>query len=60
MTLIATGGTALAALDLVTRSAATVVECAFVIELLGLPGRARVEAAGHRVHAICKFTEDEV
>ena len=57
--LLATGGTALAALALVAHSAATVIECAFLIELLGLQGRARVEAAGYRVHALCGFTEDE-
>lgn len=57
--LLATGGTALAALALIEQSGAEVIECAFVIELLDLPGRARLEQAGHRVHALCGFTEDE-
>jgi adenine phosphoribosyltransferase len=57
--LLATGGTALAALALAARCHAQVVECAFVIELLDLPGRARLEQAGHHVHALCGFTEDE-
>jgi adenine phosphoribosyltransferase len=57
--LLATGGTALAALALVERIGATVVECAFVIELLDLPGRSRIEQRGTRVHALCGFTEDE-
>jgi adenine phosphoribosyltransferase len=57
--LLATGGTALAALALVERIGATVVECAFLIELLDLPGRSRIEQRGHRVHALCGFTEDE-
>ena len=57
--LLATGGTALAALALVERCGATIVECGFLIELLDLPGRARIEASGHRVHALCGFTEDE-
>ena len=57
--LLATGGTALAALALVERCGATVTECAFVIELVDLPGRARIEAAGHRVHALCGFAEHE-
>ena len=57
--LLATGGTALAALALVEKIGATVVECAFVIELLDLPGRRRVEERGHQVHALCGFTEDE-
>jgi len=57
--LLATGGTALAALALVERCGANVVECAFLIELLDLPGRKRIEQRGHRVHALCGFTEDE-
>ena len=57
--LLATGGTALAALALVERIGATVVECAFVIELTDLPGRARIEKHGAAVHALCGFTEDE-
>ena len=57
--LLATGGTALAALALVERIGATIVECAFVIELLDLPGRARIEKHGCRVHALCGFAEHE-
>ncbi|HUJ59786.1 MAG TPA: adenine phosphoribosyltransferase [Kofleriaceae bacterium] len=57
--LLATGGTALAAVELAARCAASVVECAFVIELHDLPGRARLEQAGQRVHALCGFTEAE-
>ena len=57
--LLATGGTALAALALVEQMQAAVLECAFVIELLDLPGRARLEKRGIRVHALCGFTEDE-
>jgi adenine phosphoribosyltransferase len=58
--LLATGGTALATHALVDRGGATVVECAFVIELTDLPGRARLEQRGTRVHALCGFAEDEV
>ena len=57
--LLATGGTALAALALVERCGAQVIECAFVIELTDLPGRARIEQAGYRVHALCGFVETE-
>lgn len=57
--LLATGGTALAALALCEKSGGTVVECAFVIELVDLPGRKRIEQHGTRVHALCGFTEDE-
>lgn len=57
--LLATGGTAVAALDLVERSGADVVECGFVVELPELQGRKRIEARGARVHALCTFTDDE-
>jgi len=57
--LLATGGTALAALALVDKIGAAVVECAFVIELSDLPGRGRIEARGTRVHALCSFAESE-
>ncbi len=57
--LLATGGTALAALSLVEKGGGSVVECAFVIELLDLPGRKRLEDRGTRIHALCGFTEDE-
>jgi adenine phosphoribosyltransferase len=57
--LLATGGTALAALALVEKMHAEIVECAFFIELLDLPGRARLEKRGTKVHALCGFTEDE-
>jgi adenine phosphoribosyltransferase len=57
--LLATGGTALAALALVERMHASIVECAFLIELTDLPGRPRLEKHGVRVHALCGFKEDE-
>ncbi|MGB9736497.1 MAG: adenine phosphoribosyltransferase [bacterium] len=41
--LLATGGTASAAIELVKKSGGKVVECAFVIELLGLKGRERIK-----------------
>ncbi|MBK9033843.1 MAG: adenine phosphoribosyltransferase [Myxococcales bacterium] len=56
--LLATGGTAGAALALLERVGAKVVECAFVIDLLDLPGRARLERHCP-VFSLCGFTEDE-
>ena len=41
--LLATGGTASAVIRLVKKSGGKVVECAFVIELLGLKGRDRIK-----------------
>lgn len=58
--LLATGGTAAAAIALLERVGAHIVECAFVIDLIDVGGRARLENIGHRVHALCGFTEDEV
>lgn len=48
--LLATGGTALATLDLVTKLGGVAVGFAFVVELLALGGRARL--AAHRVEAL--------
>lgn len=53
--LIASGGTAEAACKLIERIGGTVVECAFVIELPELGGRAILENNGHKVFALCEF-----
>ena len=53
--LIATGGTCEAGIELVRGSGAEVLGCAFVIDLPELGGRARIEALGVPVHALCEF-----
>jgi adenine phosphoribosyltransferase len=53
--LLATGGTAEAALSLIGLGQASVVGCAFVIDLPDLGGRERLERRGHRVVALCEF-----
>lgn len=53
--LLATGGTCAAGISLVERLGATVVGCAFVVDLPDLGGRARIEGLGHTVHALCAF-----
>jgi adenine phosphoribosyltransferase len=53
--LIATGGTAEAALKLVGVAGGTVVGCAFIVDLLDLGGRARLEKLGFPVLALCQF-----
>jgi adenine phosphoribosyltransferase len=58
--LLATGGTASAAIALLERVGAQIVECAFVIDLTDVGGRARLEQRGYKVHALCAFTEDEM
>ena len=51
--LLATGGTALAAANLVRRIGGTVHALAFLIELVGLNGRAKL--AGEQVHASLQY-----
>ena len=53
--LIATGGTAEAAVKLVEKMGGAVVECCFAIDLPALGGRARLEQHGHTVFALCEF-----
>jgi adenine phosphoribosyltransferase len=53
--LIATGGTAAAAIRVIERVGGLVEACAFVIELPDLGGRSRVEADGRRILSICSF-----
>ena len=53
--LVATGGTAKAALELLRIAGASVIGCAFVIELPDLGGRARITRLGHPVLALCQF-----
>ena len=56
--LIATGGTAEAAVKLIQEMKAEVVECCFVIDLPDIGGRARLEAMGQKVFAQCEFEGD--
>jgi adenine phosphoribosyltransferase len=53
--LIATGGTAEAALRLIGIAGGSVVGCAFVVDLPDLGGRERLERLGYPVLALCQF-----
>ena len=53
--LLATGGTAEAGIKLIERLGAQVIGCAFVVDLPDLGGRARLEAMGMSLHALCAF-----
>ncbi len=53
--LIATGGTALAGMDLLGRCGAVIVAAAFVIDLPDLGGADRLRAAGVEVQALVSF-----
>ena len=56
--LIATGGTAEAAVRLIMEAGGTVVGSAFVVELPDLGGRKRIEALGIEVRSLCTFAGD--
>lgn len=53
--LIATGGTAEAAIKLIERAGGIVVACSFVIDLPDLGGRQRLEKQGKSVITLCEF-----
>ncbi|MCG8493048.1 MAG: adenine phosphoribosyltransferase [Sneathiellales bacterium] len=56
--LIATGGTAEAAIKLIRRAKGTIVGAAFVIDLPDLGGRNRIEDMGVNVRTLCEFEGD--
>jgi adenine phosphoribosyltransferase len=56
--LIATGGTAEAACNLIENMGGSIVECCFVIDLPDLGGRRRLESRGQKVFALCEFEGD--
>lgn len=53
--LIATGGTAEAAVSLIRQCGGVIVECAFVVDLPALGGKQRLEALGAKVFALTEF-----
>ncbi|MCW5752545.1 MAG: adenine phosphoribosyltransferase [Alphaproteobacteria bacterium] len=53
--LIATGGTAEAAIRLIRKAGGNVIGCSFVIDLPDLGGRRRIEALGIKVLTLCAF-----
>ena len=53
--LIATGGTALASIELVKKLGANVNGCTFIIELPELKGKEKIEEIGIKVQTLCSF-----
>ena len=53
--LIATGGTALASIELVKKLGANVKGCTFIIDLPELKGREKIEEIGIEVQTLCSF-----
>lgn len=56
--LLATGGTALAAISLIEQLGGEVEECAFVVDLPDAGGRQLLEEKGYTVFALCEFDGD--
>ena len=53
--LIATGGTAEAAVKLIQKMKGDIVECCFIIDLPDIGGRDRLENMGQKVFTLCEF-----
>lgn len=53
--LIATGGTALAACNLITKLGGKVVECSFIIDLIDIGGKKKLTNAGFKVFSLVEF-----
>jgi len=56
--LIATGGTAIASIELVDQLGANLIECAFVIGLPDLGGVTRILESGFACHVMTEFEGD--
>lgn len=56
--LIATGGTAEAAVKLINKVGGQIIECCFAIELPNIGGRKRLEKLGQTVFSLCEFEGD--
>lgn len=56
--LLATGGTALAAISLIEKVGGEIVECAFVVDLPDVGGHRRLEDEGYKMFALCEFEGD--
>ena len=55
--LLATGGSACAAIDLILGAGGSVVSCGFVVELSDLTGRQRIESKSIAAHSLCQFKD---
>jgi len=56
--LIATGGTALAAIGLINKMDAEIVENLFLIDLMFLGGSESIKKLGHKVFSICNYENE--
>jgi adenine phosphoribosyltransferase len=56
--LIATGGTAQAAVILIEKMGGNIIECCFAIDLPDIGGSKRLLEMGHKVFSLCEFEGD--
>ncbi len=56
--LIATGGTAVASIELIQQAGGEVVGCSFIVDLPDLGGRAKIEALNIPILTLCAFEGD--
>lgn len=56
--LIATGGTALAACNLIGQLGGEIVECSFIVDLPDLGGKTKLESNGFKTFALVEFEGD--
>jgi len=56
--LIATGGTAEAAIILLHQMGADIIECSFLVDLPDIGGRKRLEKMNQKVFSLCEFEGD--
>jgi len=56
--LIATGGTVEAAVKLLQKMKAEIIECCFIIDLPDIGGRKKLESMGQNVFSLCEFEGD--
>ena len=56
--LIATGGTALAACNLIKKVGGEMIECSFIVDLPDVGGRKKLEDAGYKVFYVVEFEGD--
>ncbi|MBO68223.1 MAG: adenine phosphoribosyltransferase [Acidiferrobacteraceae bacterium] len=56
--LIATGGTACAAIQLIKETGAAIAGATFIVDLEGLGGKQKIEALGINLHSLISFQEE--
>jgi len=56
--LLATGGTAIAACNLIKKLGGKIMECSFIVDLPDLGGRKKLESAGYKVFNLVEFEGD--